>query len=110
MTDDDATAAGEQAIVALVEWPTKDFGLDAARQLAIETDRLLRRVPGLIDARFFGDFETGVHYYLLTWSDRAAFDAYAASEAMFTNRAIAEPYVAGRPSRKVLVDYTPARD
>lgn len=110
MTNDGAAPAEEQPIVALVEWPTKDFDLAAARRLAIETDRLLRRVPGLLDARFFGDFETGVHYYLLTWRDQPAFDAYAASEAMFSNRAIAEPFVAGRPSRKVLVDYSPARD
>jgi quinol monooxygenase YgiN len=109
MTDHDAAKAVEQPIVALVEWPTKDLDLDAARRLATETDRMLRRVPGLLDARFFGDFESGIHYYLLTWRDRTAFDAYAASEAMLSNRALAEAYVAGRPSRKVLIDYSPPR-
>ena len=108
MTDHDAGQPEEQPIVALVEWPTKAFDLAAARRLGVESDRVFRRVPGLLDVRFFGDFETGTHYYLLTWRDRAAFEAYAESEAMFSNRAIAEPYVAGRPSRKVLLDYTPA--
>jgi len=110
MTDHDAGRPDEGHIVALVEWPTKAFDQAAARRLAVESDRVFRRVPGLLDVRFFGDFETGIHYYLLTWRDRAAFDAYAASEAMFSNRAIAEPYVAGRPSRKVLLDYTPSGD
>lgn len=110
MTDHDPAKTAEQPIVALVEWPAKDLDLEAARRLATETDRMLRRVPGLLDARFFGDFESGTHYYLLTWRDRKAFDAYAASEAMLSNRTLAEPYVAGRPSRKVLIDYTPPRD
>jgi quinol monooxygenase YgiN len=110
MTHADAALPADQPLVALVEWPTRGFDLAAARQLAIESERVFRRVPGLLSARFFGDFASGVHYYLLTWRDRAAFEGYAASEAMFANRALAEPYVAGRPSRKVLVDYTPAPD
>jgi hypothetical protein len=68
--------------------------------------RMFRRVPGLLDVRFFGDFDTGVHYYLQTWRDRAALEAYMTSEAMFSNRAIAEPFAAGRPTRKVLIDYS----
>jgi quinol monooxygenase YgiN len=113
MTDDpgqtDPTDPTAQPVVALVEWPAHDFDLAAARRLAAETERTFRRVPGLLDIRFFGDFTSGVHYYLLTWRDQAAFDAYAQSEAMFANRSIAEPYVAGKPTRTVLVDYTPPR-
>ena len=99
----------DDQVVALVEWPAHDFDLTAARRLAAESERTFRRVPGLLDVRFFGDFASGVHYYLLTWRDRAAFDAYAQSEAMFSNRAIAAPYVAGKPTRRVLVGYTPPR-
>ena len=110
MSDDPVqTDPTAQPMVALVEWPAHDFDLAAARLLAAETERAFRRVPGLLDIRFFGDFARGVHYYLLTWTDQAAFDAYAQSEAMFANRSIAEPYVAGKPSRTVFVDYTPPR-
>jgi quinol monooxygenase YgiN len=107
MTSDDRHGEAAQPVIALVEWPTKGLDLAAARRLAAETDRTFRRLPGLLDARFFGDFETGVHYYMLTWRDRAALDAYLGSEAMVSNRALAEPFVAGRPSRRVLVDYSP---
>jgi len=110
MTDADRAEAEAQPVVALIEWPTTGLDLAVARQLAIESERLFRRVPGLLDIRFFGDFESGIHYYLQTWRDRAALDAYLSSEEMFSNRKLAEPYVAGRPSRKVLVDYSPRDD
>lgn len=104
VTDNDFAG---QPVVSLVEWPAEDMDLVAARRLAAETVELYRRIPGLIDARFFGDFETGVHFYLQVWENRAALDAYAANEAMFAIRTVAEPYTAGRPTRRVLVDYTP---
>jgi len=107
MSDDDQVGSAGQPVVALVEWPTKDLDLESARRLAVESDRLFRRVPGLLDARFFGDFEGGIHCYLLTWQDRAALDAYIGSEAMFSNRSLAEPHVAGRPSRRIFIDYSP---
>lgn len=109
MTDPDHAAAEPQPVVALIEWPTQGLDLADAQQLAVDSDRLFRRVPGLLDVQFFGDFEGGTHYYLQTWRDQAALDAYLASEEMFSNRKLAEPYVAGRPSRKVLVDYTPRK-
>ena len=107
MTDDDRGRGADQPVIAFVEWPTKGLDLAAARHLAAETDRIFQRIPGLLDARYFGDFESGIHFYMLTWRDRAALDAYIGSEAMFSNRVLAEPFVAGRPSRKVLVDYSP---
>ncbi len=103
---DDAMAG--QPVVSLVEWPTKGLDLDAARRLAAETMEQYRRIPGMLGARFFGDFEAGTHLYLQVWRDRAALDAYAANEAMFAIRTIAAPYMAGRPTRRILVDYTPA--
>lgn len=105
--NDDALAV--QPVVSLVEWPTTGLDLASARRLAAETMERYRRIPGLLDARFFGDFESGSHVYLQVWRDRAALDAYAANEAMFEVRTIAAPYVAGRPSRRILVDYTPER-
>ena len=96
-------------VVALVEWPAHDLDLDAAFRLAAESDKAFRRIPGLLEARFLGDFESGTHYYLLTWRDKAASDSYTQSEQMFSIRTIAEPYVAGKPSRRILVDYSPAR-
>lgn len=107
MSDADHATAGAQPVVALIEWPARGLDLTAARQLAIDSDRLFRRVPGLLDVRFLGDFDSGTHYYVQTWRDLAALDAYLASEEMFSNRKLAEPYVAGRPSRTVLVDYSP---
>jgi quinol monooxygenase YgiN len=98
--------AQRQPVVSLVEWPAKDLTLEEAREIAAETGPILRRIPGLIECRFFGDFETGTHYYLQVWESRAALDAFAASESMFRIRRIAAPSVSGRPSRRVLVDYT----
>jgi quinol monooxygenase YgiN len=107
--DDTGNASGldEASVTVLVEWPTKGLDLAAARTLARDTEARLRRVPGLIGARFFGDFESETHVYLLTWRDRAALDAYTASEEMFGVRSLAEPYVAGRPTRRIFVDYSP---
>jgi hypothetical protein len=93
-------------IVSLVEWPAANLTLEEARRVAAETGRVFRMIPGLVDFRFFGDFETGMHYYLQVWRDQAALDAYAASESMFRIREIAAPHVTGRPSRRILVDYT----
>lgn len=107
MTDADPAGAEGQPVVALIEWPTTGLDLAAARQLASESERAFRRVPGLLDVRFFGDFESGTHCYLQTWRDRASLDAYLTSEAMFSNRRIAEPFVAGRPTRRLFVDYSP---
>jgi quinol monooxygenase YgiN len=107
MTDADPADAEGQPVVALIEWPTTGLDPAAARQLARESERLFRRVPGLLDVRFFGDFESGSHCYLQTWRDRAALDAYLSSEEMFSNRRLAEPYAAGRPTRRIFVDYSP---
>ncbi len=107
MTVDDREDVPDLPVVALVEWPTAGFDVASARRLAGEAAQVFRRMPGLLDVRFFGDFDSQTHYYLLTWRDRAALDAYIGSEAMFTNRALAEPFVAGKVSRRIFVDYSP---
>lgn len=94
-------------VAVLIEWSAPTLGEDDARRLAEATTRAFRRIPGLVDIRFFGDFSTGVHYYLQTWESEAAHDAYMASEAMFSIRDLAAPFVEGRPSRRILTDYTP---
>lgn len=94
-------------VAVLIEWRAPTLGEDDARRLADETARVFRRIPGLLDIRFFGDFTSGVHYYLQTWESEAAHDAYMASEAMFSIRDLAAPFVEGRPSRRILTDYTP---
>lgn len=101
---DPTEAAGP--IVSLVEWQAPKLDPESAQRLAADTAAALRGLPGMIDIRFFGDFETGRHYYLQTWSDRAALDAFIASESMFRIRDIAAPYVSGRPQRSILVDYS----
>src|SRR5262245_39590634 len=93
-------------VVALVEWPADGLDVEAARALARESDSLYRQIPGLVDVRFFGDFERGLHYYLLTWRNRAALDAYGASDAMTSLRDIAAPFVTGKVSRTILHDYS----
>ena len=95
-----------QPLVTLVEWPAAGLTLADAQRVAAETSAAFARIPGLLEFRFFGDFETGTHYYLQVWRDREALDAYAASEAMFRIREIAAPFVTGRPSRRILVDYS----
>ncbi len=105
MQDPDETS---QTIVSLVSWQATNLDLDAARRLAAETAAAFGRIPGSVEIRFFGDFESGRHYYLQTWRDQAALEAYMASESMFRIREIAAPYVSGRPERSILVDYTAA--
>jgi quinol monooxygenase YgiN len=96
----------QQPIISLVEWPAAGLSLADAKQVAEETGAAFRRVPGLLEYRFFGDFESGTHFYLQVWRDRAALEAYAASESMFRIREIAAPFVTGRPSRRILIDYS----
>lgn len=93
-------------IISLVEWHAPDLDPESAHALAADTAAAFGKLPGMIDIRFFGDFETGRHYYLQTWQNRAALDAYMASESMFRIREIAAPWVKGRPERSILVDYT----
>lgn len=94
-------------ITSFIEWQASTMTIEDARQLAERTATAFRMVPGLVDFRFFGDFETGRHVYLQVWTDQAALDAYAASESMFRIREIAAPFVDGRPSRTLFTDYTP---
>lgn len=103
---DDPNPASREPIVSLVEWPSTSLTPDAAQRLAAATSAAFARVPGLIEYQFFGDFESGTHYYLQVWQDQAALDAYMASEAMLRIREIAAPYVEGRPTRKLLTDYS----
>ncbi len=98
---------GPGRITSYIEWQAPTMTLDDARQLAERTAVAFRMVPGLLDFRFFGDFATGRHVYLQVWADQSALDAYAASESMLRIREIAAPFVEGRPSRALFVDYTP---
>lgn len=106
----DAPTASEERVVSLVEWHAPDLDRQSARQLAAETAAAFRHIPGMLEIRFMGDFESGRHYYFQTWHDQAALDAYIASEAMFRIREIAAPYVRGKPERSILVDYTASDD
>ena len=94
-------------IIALIEWQAPSLGPAEARRLGVETATAFSRVPGLQEVRFFGDFETGRHFYFQRWESRAALDAYLASEAMFRNREIAAPFVAGPVARQLFIDYSP---
>jgi quinol monooxygenase YgiN len=105
MQDADSSA---ERIVSLVAWRATGMDLESARRLAAETEAAFGQIPGMLDIRFFGDFGTGQHYYLQTWRDRAALEAYMASESMFRIREIAAPYVSGKPERSILIDYTGA--
>ena len=96
-------------ISTLVEWQAPSLTPADARALAERTIERIGHFPGFVEGRFFGDFESGTHYYLLTWESRAALDAYAASEQMTGVRELAAPFVEGRPTRKILTDYS-ARD
>lgn len=107
-TPDPADPESALPILSLIEWQAPTMTVDQARDLAERTAVAFRLVPGLLAFRFFGDFASGRHVYLQVWSDRAAFEAYAASESMFRIREIAAPYVSGRPSRELFADYTPA--
>jgi orotate phosphoribosyltransferase len=95
-----------QPVVSLIEWHSTKLTPDDARQLADKSTAAFSRILGLIEIRFFGDFETGRHFYLQVWRDRASLDAYMASESMLRIREIAAPYVEGRPARQVLADYS----
>jgi hypothetical protein len=106
---DDGADAHEGPITTLVEWHAPSLTPADARALAERTIERIGRFPGFVEGRFFGDFESGTHYYLLTWQDRAALDAYARSEQMLGVRELAAPFAQGRPTRKILADYS-ARD
>ena len=95
------------AVVSLIEWQAPSMTPGDARRLGEDTAAAFRRVPGLVEIRFFGDFESGTHYYFQVWESRAALDAYMAGEAMLRIRDAAAPHVVGRPSRRILADYTP---
>jgi len=97
-------------VISLVEWQSTTLTRADARRLAPETSAALRRVPGLVEIRFFGDFESRVHYYLQAWENRGALDAFMASESMFRIREIAMPFVEGRPARRIYEDYTIRND
>jgi quinol monooxygenase YgiN len=103
---DEPANANEGPISTLVEWQAPSLTPPDARKLAERTIERIGRFPGFVEGRFFGDFDSGTHYYLLTWRDRAALDAYAASEQMMGVRELAAPFVEGRPTRKILVDYS----
>lgn len=98
---------GGSPIVVLVEWQAPSLEPVEARRIAEASLARYREFDGFVDGRFFGDFESGAHFYVLTWRDRAAMDAYAASEAMLAVRSLASRYVEGRPSRRICLDYTP---
>jgi quinol monooxygenase YgiN len=103
---DDRPDTTEGPVSTLVEWQAPSLTPDDGRTLAAQTIERIGHFPGFVEGRFFGDFETGSHYYLLTWRDRAALDAYAASEQMTSVRDLAAPFVQGKPTRKVLTDYS----
>ena len=104
----EALTSGQRRIVSLVEWRAPQLDPESARQLAADTAAAFARVPGMVEIRFFGDFESGRHFYLQTWRDRDALDAFMASESMFRIREIAAPWVEGRPERSILTDYSVA--
>ena len=93
-------------VSTLVEWRAPSMDPDAARDVARRTIELLGRFPGFVEGRFFGDFTSGRHFYLLTWRDQAALDDYARSEEMLGVRQIAAPFLEGRPERVILTDYS----
>ena len=93
-------------VTTLVGWHAPTLTPDAARSLARQTMEQIGTFPGFVEGRFFGNFETGSHYYLLTWRDQAALDDYAASDQMTGVRNIAMPYLEGRPTREILADYS----
>ena len=102
----DRDPTNREPIVSLIEWQSTSLTPDDARRLAAATTAAFSRIPGLLEYRFFGDFASGTHYYLQVWQDREALDAYMASESMFRIREIAAPFVEGRPTRRLLTDYS----
>lgn len=93
-------------VSTLVEWNAPALKPEAAREIARRTMEMIERFPGFVEGRFFGDFDSGRHFYLLTWRDQAALDEYARSEQMLGVRELAAPFVDGRPTRLVLRDYS----
>ena len=106
MVDSAGETPGEP-IIALIEWQAPSLSPAEAQELGAETVAAFGRVPGLREVRLFGDFGTGRHFYFQRWESRAALDAYLASEAMFRNREIAAPFVAGPVTRQLFSDYSP---
>jgi quinol monooxygenase YgiN len=92
-----------------VEWQAREMSLHEAEVMARDALTVLRDVPGLDEARIFGDFEGGRHCFLLTWHDGAAMDRYMASDAMHAVRGAALPFVTGKPSRRIFIDYGAVR-
>jgi len=92
-------------LVVLVEWNAPGLRITDAQAVAKQSMSVLRSTPGLLDARFFGDFESGTHCFLLTWKNREAMDRYMASEAMQAVRGAAAAFVEGAPTRRIFVDY-----
>lgn len=101
----DPGRGGGHPIVVLVEWQATDLSLAQAEEMARSSLEVLRQVPGLDEARIFGDVESGTHCFLLTWRNREAMDRYMASEAMHAVRSAALPFVEGKPGRRIFVDY-----
>lgn len=97
---------GSLPVISLVEWHAPGMTPDEAIELARRSTDAFEHIPGVVEVRFFGDFESGAHYYLQVWESREALDAYMTSESMFRVREIALPFLEGRPSRRLLIDYS----
>lgn len=95
----------DRPLVVLVEWNAPAMDLADAQEMARQSFAVLKSTPGLLDARFFGDFETGTHCFLLTWRDKNSMAQYMASKAMQSVRGSAAPFVVGTPTRRVFLDY-----
>lgn len=95
----------DRPIVVLIEWNAPEMSPAEAENVAEQSKAVFDATPGLLDARFFGDFESGTHCFLLTWKDRDSMERYMASEAMHAVRGSAAPYVAGKPTRRIFVEY-----
>jgi len=105
----DESAPSEETggpVVSLIEWQAPTMSRSDAARLAAESLEAFRHLPGLLEIRFFGDFESGTHCYFQVWESRAALDAFMAGEAMLQVRDAAAPYVSGRPTRRLFDDYT----
>lgn len=76
-----------------------------AEDVARSSMTVFGETHGLLDVRFFGDFETGTHCFLLTWKDREAMEQYMASQAMHAVRGSAAPFVVGKPTRRTFEEY-----
>jgi len=96
---------GNQPIIVLIEWQATAMSVADAGEMARSALAVLDGVQGLDEARVFGDFESGTHCFLLTWRNREAMDQYMASDVMHTVRDAALPFVAGKPQRRVFIDY-----